>query len=231
MKRIIAFYPELSIELGGIPEAIYYQQLYYWRDKGNRPDGFIYKTKEEIEEETTLSREQQDRIKKKLIDLGWLEVKRIKANGAPTLHYKTLKDLSFSISGKDTNQKSVNHTNVEKCKSHESITKITQKNTTDIKNQATGVRGEDVSAIIFLFKDVNPVYEEWYGNRTQRAAVSWMIEKFGFAQLEGMVKMLPAINAKPYVSKSTTPYELKKNLGKLKAHFDQENSNSKTAHV
>lgn len=131
MKKLIAFYPELAIILGGIPEAIYYQQLYYWKDKGSRLDGFIYKTKEEIEEETTLSREQQDRIKKKLVDLGWLEVKRIKANGAPTLHYKTLKDFSLSISGKDTNQKRVKDTNVETCESHESITENTTETTTE----------------------------------------------------------------------------------------------------
>lgn len=88
LKRPIAFHPVLSRAFGGINEAILWQQLHYWKDKGKRKDGFIYKTKEKIEEETTLSSYQQDRARKKLQELGVLETKLIKANGAPTLHYK-----------------------------------------------------------------------------------------------------------------------------------------------
>jgi hypothetical protein len=40
-ERPIAFYPSLARELGGIPEAIFYQQIYFWQDKGSREDGFI----------------------------------------------------------------------------------------------------------------------------------------------------------------------------------------------
>lgn len=88
LEKPIAFHPQLARVLGGIEEAIYFQQLYYWSDKGNREDGFIYKTKAEIEEETTLTRRQQDRIRRKLKAIGILEEKLIKANGSPTLHYK-----------------------------------------------------------------------------------------------------------------------------------------------
>jgi len=90
-----------------------------------------------------------------------------------------------------------------------------------IKNKATEVAGKEISEIIFLFKDINPCYEEWYGNKTQRGAIKWLIDKFGFEEVSNMVSALPAINAKEFVTKSTTPWELKKNLGKLKAHFNQ----------
>jgi hypothetical protein len=86
--RPIAFLPSLAKVLGGIPEAIYLQQLYYWSDKGIREDGFVYKSKTEIENETTLTRDQQDRVRLKLTKRGILEVKKEKANGTPTLHYK-----------------------------------------------------------------------------------------------------------------------------------------------
>ena len=89
-------------------------------------------------------------------------------------------------------------------------------------NTANEVRKDPIAEIIFLFKNINPVFEEWYGNKTQRGAVKWLIEKFGFEEVSNMVSALPAINAKEYVTKSTTPWELKKNLGKLKAHFDQQ---------
>ncbi len=88
LEKPIAFYPQLSRALGGVEEAIYFQQLYYWADKGGREDGYIYKTKVEIEEETTLTRRQQDRIRVKFKKMGILEEKLIKAKGAPTLHYK-----------------------------------------------------------------------------------------------------------------------------------------------
>ncbi len=135
MRRVIAFHPEIAEALGNDQvAAIYYQQLYYWQDKGARNDGFIYKSKAEITEETTLSREQQDRIRKKLESLGWLETKVVKANGSPTLHYKCLKQLEITISGKDTGG-NVGKTPLEECKTHDSLTEITAEITT--KNNST----------------------------------------------------------------------------------------------
>jgi hypothetical protein len=100
--RPIAFLPNLARELGGMEEAIFYQQLYYWSDKGSLPDGWVYKTIAEIEEETTLTRRQQDRVRRKLIEDAWIEVKKTHApNGAPTLHYRCL--VEISIGTKRTN--------------------------------------------------------------------------------------------------------------------------------
>lgn len=93
LEKPVVLYPQIARALGGISEAIYFQQLYYWHDKGKRDDGWIYKTKKEIEEETTLTRDQQDRIRTKLVKMGVLETKIIKANGSPTLHYK----INFGI--------------------------------------------------------------------------------------------------------------------------------------
>lgn len=72
----------------GVVGAIYLQQLLYWSDKGKREDGFIYKTKDEIYDETGITPKEQDTIRKQLIELKCLEVKTIKANGSPTLHYR-----------------------------------------------------------------------------------------------------------------------------------------------
>ncbi len=85
--RPIAFYPELAKIFGSIERALYIQQLYFWSDKGKRKDGFFFKTKKEIEEETTLSRYQQDACRKYFERIGILKTKIIKANGIPTLHY------------------------------------------------------------------------------------------------------------------------------------------------
>jgi len=87
-SKPIAFYPVFARCFGGINNAIYLQQLIYWSDKGKREDGYIYKTKRELEEETTLTREQQDKCRKYFEGKGLLTTRLLKADGAPTLHYK-----------------------------------------------------------------------------------------------------------------------------------------------
>jgi hypothetical protein len=86
--RPIAFRPEWVEELGDMQTAVYFQQIFYWSDKGRLDDGWIYKTVEQFSYETTLSRKQQDRCRKILVEKGFIEVSIKKANGAPTLHYK-----------------------------------------------------------------------------------------------------------------------------------------------
>ena len=65
LEEVISFHPAIARALGGVEAALYFQQLYYWRNKGSRDDGFIYKTKDEIKEETCLNRYQQDQARKK----------------------------------------------------------------------------------------------------------------------------------------------------------------------
>lgn len=72
----------------GAAGAVYLQQLIYWCDKGARPDGFVFKSKEEIYEETGVTPREQDRIRLTLTSLNCLETKKLMANGHPTLHYK-----------------------------------------------------------------------------------------------------------------------------------------------
>jgi len=77
------------IRLGiGINGALFLSQALYWTRETSDKDGWFYKTKEDIEEETTLTRYQQDRVRKHLEKLEVLEVKNIMAGGAPTLHYR-----------------------------------------------------------------------------------------------------------------------------------------------
>ena len=129
-ERVIAFHPSLARELGGIGEAIFYQQILFWSDKGTREDGFIYKSKKEIEEETMLTERQQDPIRKKLVEKGWLEVKKMKANGVPTLHYKAIMGVSITTKGRNGNLQNVGmETDIM---SDSSYTDMTSEKTTDI---------------------------------------------------------------------------------------------------
>lgn len=70
--RPIAFHPMLARLFGGINEALLFQQLAYWSDKGSDPE-WIYKTQKDLEEETTLTRTQQETARAKLRKLGVIE--------------------------------------------------------------------------------------------------------------------------------------------------------------
>lgn len=96
-ERVIAFRPEIARLLGSINAAILYQQLTFWSDKGGRGDGLVYKTAREIEGETTLTEKQQRAARKILVDMGWLEVQLMKADGSPTLHFRCLIDVVTGI--------------------------------------------------------------------------------------------------------------------------------------
>ena len=92
-ERVIAFHPIYAKILGGIEEAIFFQQICFWSDKGKRDDGAIYKTSKDIEEETTLSDRVQRRVKKKLRELGLLEIWLEKVGGGPVCHYRVHWDV------------------------------------------------------------------------------------------------------------------------------------------
>ena len=57
---------------GGVNAVILMSQLYYWNDKGHDPDGWVYKTAEELLHETGLTEKQQRLARNILKDLGVL---------------------------------------------------------------------------------------------------------------------------------------------------------------
>lgn len=74
-KRAILYQPGLANVLGSVNAAIILSQLLYWHTRGKRPDGFVFKTSEEMQNETGLSRSEQDHALKILLDLNIIEKK------------------------------------------------------------------------------------------------------------------------------------------------------------
>ena len=56
--------------------ALFLCQLIYWDPKATDPDGWVWKTREEIFQETGLSRREQETARRQLVDAGVLEEKR-----------------------------------------------------------------------------------------------------------------------------------------------------------
>lgn len=86
--------PRLFIDImGDIDGALLFSQLLYWHGKGNNPDGWIYKTMKEWEEETSLSEYRVNKARRKMEKMGILETTVKKAiNGSPTVHYRLIEE-------------------------------------------------------------------------------------------------------------------------------------------
>ena len=72
--------------------GLFLSQIIYLSDKGSREDGFIYKSNKEWKEDYFLSDYAIRKARKYLEEKDIIETKLIKANGAPTTHYKLNKE-------------------------------------------------------------------------------------------------------------------------------------------
>ena len=69
--RVIAYRPNLARLFGGVIAEVFFEQIFYWQDKADPVLG-VYKTQEELEIETGLSRKEQETARKLLREKGVL---------------------------------------------------------------------------------------------------------------------------------------------------------------
>lgn len=72
----IAYYSTLARILGGVEESLFVSQFFSWYDKGHNPEEWIYRTQDEISDETGLTRRNQETARKRLREVGVLEEQR-----------------------------------------------------------------------------------------------------------------------------------------------------------
>lgn len=84
-EKLISYNPGLTKMLHSPIASIFLQQMLYWWKKGHYPD-WIWKTIEEMEEETGLTRTQQDTAIKILKDEK-CKILKTKLKGVPPIRY------------------------------------------------------------------------------------------------------------------------------------------------
>lgn len=82
--------------------------------------------------------------------------------------------------------------------------------------------GKEVGEVIHLFQTVNPSYKKWYGNTTQRGAVTRLLEQYTVAQLAEVIAILPKTNGEKYAPTITTPLQLEDKMASLMAFIQRE---------
>jgi len=95
LKRPIAYHPAIAKAFGSVNLALMWSQLYYWSERTTDPDGWIYKSHDEMFEETGLSRREQDTARKLGVSLGVLDDKL--AGSPPRIHYKINVDETMDL--------------------------------------------------------------------------------------------------------------------------------------
>lgn len=71
LGRPVAFHPEMARFLGGVAEALLFEQLAYWTGRGHDSQ-WVYKTARELSSETALSYKEQKRARRNLREAGLL---------------------------------------------------------------------------------------------------------------------------------------------------------------
>ena len=115
LARPIAFHRVFATIGGGVCAGVFLSQLFYWStdDRPADPDGWIYKTSDEWEEETALTRTQQDTVRKKLRSVGLLEEK---LEGMPArLFYRLNKENLLAAVSKVVEEKRLKAAQGHRC--------------------------------------------------------------------------------------------------------------------
>ena len=85
--------------------------------------------------------------------------------------------------------------------------------------QAAQIDNKTFSAFVDSFETVNPSYQKFYANKTQRAAASRLLEKYGAEKMAAAMAAVKASYGQAYAPRITSPLELEEKLGKEKQFF------------
>ena len=109
------------------------------------------------------------------------------------------------------------------------VLKIKEESNKEI-NIATSheVADKDPINLIFeiFYKSINPTIN--FGNKTNRDAAKFLIDKFGLKEIMKLTELACSVQGKPYAPTITTPYQLKEKLSALGVYLKKENSQSKS---
>jgi hypothetical protein len=86
LETVMRYPPALAKVAGGVNEAIFLSRLIMWKGKQANKEGWIYKTRDELTEETGLTRWEQETARKNLKERGFIEEKL--SGVPPVTHYK-----------------------------------------------------------------------------------------------------------------------------------------------
>jgi hypothetical protein len=94
-NRVVGYSPDLARIVGGATTGLFLSQLLFLSDKGANPDGWIYKSEQEMGRETGLTKREQQTARRKLLALGVITIMR--GGWKNTYHFKVLWEKLYQV--------------------------------------------------------------------------------------------------------------------------------------
>ncbi len=93
--RVVGYSPDLARIVGGATIGLYLSQLLFLSDKGANPEGWVYKSEQEMGKETGLSKREQQTARRKLLSLGVIAIMR--GGWKNTYHFKVIWERLYQV--------------------------------------------------------------------------------------------------------------------------------------
>jgi hypothetical protein len=94
-NRTVGYSPDLARVVGGAATGLFLSQLLFLSDKGNDPEGWVYKSEQEMGRETGLTKREQQTARRKLLHLGVIAIER--RGFKFTYHFKVLWERLYQV--------------------------------------------------------------------------------------------------------------------------------------
>jgi hypothetical protein len=94
-NRIVGYSPDLAKIVGGATTGLFLSQLLFLSDKGANPEGWVYKSEQEMGKETGLTKREQQTARRKLLSLGVIAIMR--GGWKNTYHFKVLWEKLYQV--------------------------------------------------------------------------------------------------------------------------------------
>jgi hypothetical protein len=94
-NRVVGYSPDLARIVGGATTGLFLSQLLFLSDKGANPEGWVYKSEQEMGKETGLSKREQQTARRKLLSLGVITIMR--GGFRNTYHFKVIWEKLYQV--------------------------------------------------------------------------------------------------------------------------------------
>jgi hypothetical protein len=94
-NQVVGYSPDLAKIVGGATTGLFLSQLLYLSDKGHNPEGWVYKSEQEMGKETGLTKREQQTARRKLLSLGVIAIMR--GGFRNTYHFKVIWEKLYQV--------------------------------------------------------------------------------------------------------------------------------------
>ena len=94
-NRTVGYSPDLARAVGGATIGLFLSQLLFLSDKGADPNGWVYKSEQEMGRETGLTKREQQTARRKLLALGVIAIER--RGFKFTYHFKIIWERLYQV--------------------------------------------------------------------------------------------------------------------------------------